>query len=144
MRGEAVNAVQGQHVRGARELCNSGGELTGQGVDILARNRRGEGATHLGEGAVEQVGGVGLVREHALEEGGVFGDGGTHHFGEERRGLADLGRDFGEGGEGFVRVGEEAVQHSSQSSEWSGLRSILDATHAQNLYPESVPRTQSQ
>ena len=81
------------------------------------------------------------MREHALEEGGVFGDGGTHHFGEERRGLADLGRDFGEGGEGFVRVGEEAVQHSSQSSEWLGLRSILDAARARNLYPESVPGT---
>ena len=67
MRGEAVNAVQGQHVRGARELFNGSGELTGQGVDILARNRRGEGATHLGEGAVEQVGGVGLVREHARQ-----------------------------------------------------------------------------
>lgn len=57
------------------------------------------------------------------------------------------GRDFGEGGEGFVRVGEEAVQHSSQSSEWSGLRSILDAApcpepipgiRAQNLYPGPI------
>ena len=130
MCGEAVDAVQRQYVCGARKFFNGGGELTRQGVEVLARNRRGEGASHFGEGAVEQVGGVGLMREHALEEGGVFGDGGAHHFGEERRGLADLGRDFGEGGEGFVRVGEEAVQHSSQSSEWSGLESILDAAHA--------------
>ena len=48
MRGEAVNAVQGQHVRGAGELLNGVSELACQRIQVFTRNRRGEGATHLG------------------------------------------------------------------------------------------------
>lgn len=90
MRGEAVNAVQGQHVRGAGELLNGVGELACQRVQVFTRNGRGEGATHLGEGAEQQVRGVRLVSEHAFEEFGVLRDGGADHFREQCRRLTDL------------------------------------------------------
>ena len=90
MRSEPVNAVQGQHVRGAGELLNGVGELACQRVQVFTRNRRGEGAAHFGEGAKQQVGGVRLVGEHAFEEFGVLCDGGADHFGEQRGCLTDL------------------------------------------------------